>query len=135
MECPKCGTWNPDDKTKCWRCGAELPRPTEPRKSRKISSQTWLWVIAILFSLLTLLAQCGFFGGGSGDGTGFVPSESESIPLPSIGRLGLCDRRMVYEELSGSGLLRSTGLRSCEALRVSVGSSTMGPTVIGNLAL
>jgi hypothetical protein len=71
MECPKCGTWNPDDKARCWRCSAELPLPPKPRKSRKLSSQTWLWVVAILFSLLTLLAQCGFFGGGSDQGTGF----------------------------------------------------------------
>jgi hypothetical protein len=48
-----------------------LPRPSEPRKSRKISSQTWLWIVAILFSLLTVLAQCGFFGGDRGSGTGF----------------------------------------------------------------
>jgi hypothetical protein len=48
-----------------------LPRPTEPRKSRKISSQTWLWIVVILFSLLTFLAQCGFFGGDKDSGTGF----------------------------------------------------------------
>jgi hypothetical protein len=71
MECPKCGTWNPDDKAKCWRCSAELPLPPKPRKSRRISSQTWLWVVAILFSLLTLLVQCGFLGGGDDQGTGF----------------------------------------------------------------
>jgi hypothetical protein len=71
MECPKCGTWNPDDKVKCWRCSTELPLPPKPRKSRRLSSQTWLWVIAILFSLLTLLAQCGFLGGENDSGTGF----------------------------------------------------------------
>ena len=109
MECPKCGTWNPDDKTKCWRCSAELPRPAEPRKSRKISSQTWLWVIVILFSLVTLLAQCGFFGGGSGDGTGFVPSESEPTSLPPLVRLRLRGRPMVYEGPSGSGLPPARG--------------------------
>jgi hypothetical protein len=71
MECQKCGTWNPDDKVRCWRCSAELPRPTQPRKSRKISSQTWLWIVAILFSLLTFLVQCGFLDGGQDSGTGF----------------------------------------------------------------
>ena len=71
MECPKCGTWNPDDKARCWRCSAELPLPPKPRKPRRLSSQTWLWVVAILFSLLTVLAQCGFFGGEQDQGTGF----------------------------------------------------------------
>jgi hypothetical protein len=85
MECPKCGTWNPDDKVRCWRCSAELPPPPKPRKSRKISSQTWLWVIAILFSLLTLLAQCGFFGGGRDPGTGFEPSWTPRQPLVRLG--------------------------------------------------
>jgi hypothetical protein len=65
-------------------------------------------VIAILFSLLTLLAQCGFFGGGSGDGTGFVPSEP--VSLPSIGRVGLRDRPMFHEGLGGFGLPQATGL-------------------------
>ena len=81
MECPKCGTWNPDDKAKCWRCSAELPLPPKPRKSRKFSSQTWLWVVAILFSLLTLLVQCGFFGGDGDQGTGFKLAPTIALPL------------------------------------------------------
>jgi len=81
MECPKCGTWNPDDKAKCWRCGAELPLPPKPRKSRRFSSQTWLWVVAILFSLLTLLAQCGFFGGEGDPGTGFKLAPKIQAPV------------------------------------------------------
>ena len=101
MECPKCGTWNPDDKTKCWRCSAELPRPSEPRKSRKISSQTWLWVIAILFSLLTLLAQCGFFGGGMDDSTGFVPAHP--APASSVVRLQSFGGSVVHEGGNNSG--------------------------------
>jgi hypothetical protein len=81
MECRECGTWNPDDKAKCWRCNAELPLPPKPRKSRKLSSQTWLWVIAILFSLLTVLAQCGFFGGDGDQGTGFRPALPVGSPV------------------------------------------------------
>ena len=80
MECPKCGTWNPDDKAKCWRCSVELPPPPKPRKSRKLSSQTWLWVVAILFSVLTLLAQCGYLGGENESETGYklAPTTGES---------------------------------------------------------
>lgn len=70
MECPQCGTWNPDDKIRCWRCNAELPKPPE-KKGRKVSTQTWFWVVAILLFALTLLFQCGVFRvGDTGDTTG-----------------------------------------------------------------
>lgn len=81
MECPKCGTWNPDDKVRCWRCSAELPPPPKPRKSRRLSSQTWLWVVAILFSLLTLLAQCGLLDREGERGVGFKLAPMVNRPL------------------------------------------------------
>ena len=34
MDCPKCGTWNPDDKQVCWRCQTEMPKPVEIKKSK-----------------------------------------------------------------------------------------------------
>ena len=130
MECPKCGTWNPDDKVRCWRCSAELPRPPEPRKSRKLSSQTWLWVVAILFSLLTLLAQCGFLGGENDRGTGFKLAPTTGL---SVVRLELCEETMQPGQLSdGRNRYRTSGsfLYAPLALRVSAGSSTMGPMTI-----
>ena len=33
MDCPKCCTWNPDDKRVCWRCQAEMPKPVENKKT------------------------------------------------------------------------------------------------------
>jgi len=86
MECEKCGTWNPDDKTRCWRCSADLPAPPEPRKSRKPSSQTWMWIIVALFIVITTLMRCGFldFGGG-GDNAGFW-QQPLSAPL-GVGRV------------------------------------------------
>jgi hypothetical protein len=108
MECRECGTWNPDDKAKCWRCSAELPLPPKPRKSRKLSSQTWLWVVAILFSLLTLLAQCGFFGGEGDQGVGFRFSSSCDS---SVARLDVQEgaRGLVGAPFPGGG----TVLTSC----------------------
>ena len=87
MECQKCGTWNPDDKVRCWRCSAELPPLPKPRKSRRLSPQKWLWVVAILFSLLTLLAQCGFLDGEGDGGTGFRFAPTIYSPIV---RLELC---------------------------------------------
>ena len=81
MECQKCGTWNPDDKVKCWRCSEELPLPPKPRQSRKISSQTWLWIAAILFSLVTFLAQCGLLGGDGDRGGGINLAPLDGVPI------------------------------------------------------
>jgi hypothetical protein len=73
MDCPSCGTWNPDDKVHCFRCGTELPKPPEPKKKRQISSQTWVWVIAILIFVVSMLAQCGYLRiGGDGDSVGLL---------------------------------------------------------------
>jgi len=58
MDCPNCGTWNPDDKIKCWRCNTELPRPAEKKPRRRANVNTWLWIIVLVFVLLVLLQQC-----------------------------------------------------------------------------
>ncbi len=59
MKCPKCGTWNPDDKIHCWRCQAELPRPKEEKKRRPPTlSWLWLWVIIIILAIVLILQTC-----------------------------------------------------------------------------
>jgi uncharacterized paraquat-inducible protein A len=61
MNCPHCQTWNPDDKTVCWRCQTPLPRP-EPPKPRKtllfLGVPLWMWLVVALFLLSPLLWQC-----------------------------------------------------------------------------
>jgi hypothetical protein len=60
--CLKCGTWNPDDKRKCWRCQTDLPKPA-PEKRRNPSTlwglPIWAWVILALITVIWLAAQCG----------------------------------------------------------------------------
>ncbi len=60
--CPKCGTWNPDDKRVCWRCQTVLPKPA-PEKRRNPSTlwglPIWAWVILALITVIWLAAQCG----------------------------------------------------------------------------
>ncbi|MDY7040267.1 MAG: hypothetical protein SVX38_05335 [Chloroflexota bacterium] len=58
MDCPNCGTWNPDDKIRCWRCNFELPKPEPTNKKQAAFNTTWLWVIVIVVMLLCTLAQC-----------------------------------------------------------------------------
>jgi hypothetical protein len=59
MDCLQCGTWNPDDRVRCWRCQAQLPEPPAPRKPRTSSSMTWIWITAVLLFLFLILVQCG----------------------------------------------------------------------------
>ena len=61
MDCPKCGTWNPDDKNVCWRCQAELPKPVvkKPRKPMIfLGLPVWAWAMVGIMLSLWLVAQC-----------------------------------------------------------------------------
>jgi hypothetical protein len=61
MDCPKCGTWNPDDKHVCWRCQTELPKPIE-KKSRRpavlFGLPVWVWAMFGVLLALWVLGQC-----------------------------------------------------------------------------
>jgi len=72
MDCPNCGTWNPDDKVNCWRCNAELPRPVEKKPRRRLGPNTWLWIGILVFALFMLLQQC-FVPGNNPDGGSLLP--------------------------------------------------------------
>ncbi len=65
MNCPKCKTWNPDDKEVCWRCQAEMPKPV-PKAVKKplvfAGLPAWMWVAMIIFLASFFLGQCAFFG-------------------------------------------------------------------------
>ncbi len=61
MDCPKCGTWNPDDKDVCWRCQTELPKPLpEKKKTRQTFAgfPIWVWIAIVFFFAATSLGQC-----------------------------------------------------------------------------
>ena len=62
MDCPKCGTWNPDDKMVCWRCQTPLPKP-EPKKEKRrgrtfLGIPFWIYILIVLFVLVPWLGQC-----------------------------------------------------------------------------
>ncbi len=59
MNCPNCGVYNPEDRTVCWRCDKELPKPKPKKKSTFQSSQTWLYIIIAIFFVITILQTCG----------------------------------------------------------------------------
>ncbi len=73
MDCQQCGTWNPDDRTFCWRCNEELPRPPQETKRRPgagWSRRTW-WIVIVAVLILWIVISCLlpiFFGGTPGNG-------------------------------------------------------------------
>jgi predicted nucleic acid-binding Zn ribbon protein len=61
MDCPKCGTWNPDDKRVCWRCQTEMPKPVEKKPRKKMSflgMPVWVWAMFALLLVLSVAGQC-----------------------------------------------------------------------------
>jgi predicted nucleic acid-binding Zn ribbon protein len=57
MNCPNCGVYNPEDRTVCWRCAKELPKPVEPPKKKdpRKRLQIYLWIaIVVFFGILVL---------------------------------------------------------------------------------
>lgn len=64
MDCPECGTWNPDDKDVCWRCQTELPRPTPPKPKRKTFGglPIWLWVALAFLFIIFNFGSCLMMG-------------------------------------------------------------------------
>jgi len=92
MDCPKCGTYNPEDRTTCWRCDAELPKPKPvKKKDPQKNAQMWLYVIVAVFLVITLLQTCGVelpFGSRSPiEPTGHVPNNAIVAVLPDVAPL------------------------------------------------
>jgi len=58
MDCPNCHTYNPDERTVCWRCDKPLPRPQPPKK-KQASSQQWLYILIAVMVILMLVNMCG----------------------------------------------------------------------------
>ncbi len=62
MDCPKCGTWNPDDKRVCWRCQTELPKPVEKKKRTPrliLGLPVWAWVMLAVMLAIFVVTQFG----------------------------------------------------------------------------
>ena len=69
MDCPECGTWNPDDRLRCWRCNASLAMPELPKK-RRVNRQIWIWIAFIILLVLSTLIRCAIASGGGVDSVG-----------------------------------------------------------------
>lgn len=69
MDCPICGVYNPEERTVCWRCDRELPKPKPPRKKGMDASQAtrrmWLGLIIILLIWMVLFFVLPMIVGGT----------------------------------------------------------------------
>jgi len=54
MNCPKCGTQNPEDVHVCTSCGSELTQPPEPTETLNLKTSVFA-ITALAFAILTLL--------------------------------------------------------------------------------
>jgi len=59
MDCPKCKTYNPEDRDTCWRCDAPLPKPVEKKnKDPRVKNQIMMYVLAAALLAFSLLQMC-----------------------------------------------------------------------------
>jgi len=70
MDCPNCGVYNPEERTVCWRCDRELPKPKEPKKKKDpVLMQRRMWILIgialVIWMLLTWLLPLLLGGGGT----------------------------------------------------------------------
>lgn len=70
MDCPNCGVYNPEDRTVCWRCDEELPKPKSSKKKRRDPASAmrrmWVWIaIALALWILLTWLMPFLFGGGA----------------------------------------------------------------------
>lgn len=60
MNCPHCGTYNPEGRETCWRCDKELPKPKpQKKKDPQKSARVWLYVAIAVFFIFTMMQMCG----------------------------------------------------------------------------
>jgi hypothetical protein len=81
MNCPHCGTYNPEDRTICWRCDKELPKPKPKKERNPQTAQIWLYVLVAVFLVFTLAQSCGLFKGFAPQAT---PSGLRSPRAPLV---------------------------------------------------
>lgn len=70
MDCPNCGVYNPEERTICWRCDQELPKPEEPKKRQKdpATAMRRIWILIfvalVIWTVMTWLLPM-LLGNGS----------------------------------------------------------------------
>jgi hypothetical protein len=83
MDCPKCKTYNPEDRDTCWRCDAPLPKPVETKKrDPRAKNQIMMYVLIAALLLFSLLQMCR---GGAPTATQQTPTGYVPQAVPAVG--------------------------------------------------
>jgi hypothetical protein len=68
MDCPNCGVYNPEERTVCWRCDKELPKPKPTKKKDPASGMRRMWIIIgiilVVWIVITWVVPILTGGGG-----------------------------------------------------------------------
>jgi hypothetical protein len=69
MDCPNCGVYNPAERTVCWRCDQELPKPKQPKKKMDQAARMrrmWIIIVVVLIVWIFLTWVLPAILGGAG---------------------------------------------------------------------
>ena len=60
MDCPNCGTYNPDSRTQCWKCDELLPAKKEPKRRNQQAGKMsmWTWIVLGVLGAVWILGMC-----------------------------------------------------------------------------
>ena len=60
MDCPNCGTYNPENRTQCWKCDELLPvkKETKRRDQQAGRMGPWTWIILAVLGAVWMLGMC-----------------------------------------------------------------------------
>ena len=59
VDCPNCGTYNPEDRTQCWKCDELLPMKKETKRRDQQAGRMgpWTWIILIVLGVVWILGM------------------------------------------------------------------------------
>ncbi|MHB0877629.1 MAG: hypothetical protein ACYC5O_16450 [Anaerolineae bacterium] len=60
MDCPNCGTYNPENRTQCWKCDELLPvkKETKRRDQQSGRMSPWTWIVLAVLGAVWVLGMC-----------------------------------------------------------------------------
>jgi len=60
MDCRNCGTYNPENRTQCWKCDELLPakKDTKRRDPQVGRMGPWTWIILVVLGAVWMLGMC-----------------------------------------------------------------------------
>jgi hypothetical protein len=103
MNCPKCGTKNPEDEKLCNSCGSDLTQPAEPAETVEVRT-SGLAIASLAFGILTLFALPFFLLPGFNSFVWPIIVIVAAITAVILGIIALVSIGLSAGKLTGKGL-------------------------------